>query len=591
MRTRNWRTLALDILQALLSLAITATVLLGDWSLRLGSLQVQSPGLRWSALLLAAVIAGRRIAAVGLDTSRERLRRTVMAHRWGLALTAMLGIAFALRFWGLRFGLPIMAHPDEPDAAGLAIFMLQRGGLDPDWFYYPTLYLYLLLPFFALHFIQLRGNGIVPSLDAVTQFEPGFYVVARSVSATIGALTILPLYRVATEWWVGQKGRRVGLMAATIVTFSFIHVRESHHAVTDALLTFMVTVSLIPIGRVLRRGNPIDYLLAGIAVGLAGASKYSALPMIAVIAAAHLMGRRPSQWFTTRPLVAGLGLGIGFLAGTPYAVLNWTRFIDHMGFLRTIGSNMQDPTARFFHLYGYTLESGFGPFIGAALWAAIAAALYRRRPTELLLAIQCIGFLALITNSEIRIMGRYLLPLLPATALLVSSYAVELLEALRRRTRVSERIVSLGLALTVIVAVFPTARESIQWDHMSAQPDSRAAAYNWAVETLPEGSLVYAEAWIRAVPRGVEFSRQEPVHRWRLAQLQRRGVDVVLYSDEWDRRLAGDEQESARRRSMRQRMVEIARFPGRESGLSGPGLSAYAILPAEPEAAGPPDAQ
>ena len=51
------------------------------------------------------------------------------------------------------------------------------------------------------------------------------------------------------------------LAAATIVTFSTIHVRESKYATTDAATTFWLTIALWLVLRVIRLGRTRDSLL------------------------------------------------------------------------------------------------------------------------------------------------------------------------------------------------------------------------------------------------------------------------------------------------------------------------------------------
>ena len=107
--------------------------------------------------------------------------------------------------------------------------------------------------------------------------EPVFYEVGRTLSGVMGAATVVLIYVLATRLFPGRTGRRGGLVAASILSFSFLHVRESHHAVTDATLTFIVTLALIASVRLMNQGRDRDYLVAGAVVGLAGATKYSAI--------------------------------------------------------------------------------------------------------------------------------------------------------------------------------------------------------------------------------------------------------------------------------------------------------------------------
>ncbi len=54
-------------------------------------------------------------------------------------------IVFACVFWGAFADIdaPFVYHPDEPDVVGRAVTMLVTGDLNPHWFHYPTLPIYL----------------------------------------------------------------------------------------------------------------------------------------------------------------------------------------------------------------------------------------------------------------------------------------------------------------------------------------------------------------------------------------------------------------------------------------------------------------
>ena len=72
---------------------------------------------------------------------------------WGgprVELAAILAGAAALRVVGIAYGRPFpLFSPDEQSIVPRAWKMVHGGGLDPHWFDYPTLLMYLLAPFQA----------------------------------------------------------------------------------------------------------------------------------------------------------------------------------------------------------------------------------------------------------------------------------------------------------------------------------------------------------------------------------------------------------------------------------------------------------
>ena len=67
-----------------------------------------------------------------------------------MALAAIVAGAAALRAVGLGYGLPFpLFSPDEKNIVPRAWGMVHGAGLDPHWFDYPSLLMYLLAPFQA----------------------------------------------------------------------------------------------------------------------------------------------------------------------------------------------------------------------------------------------------------------------------------------------------------------------------------------------------------------------------------------------------------------------------------------------------------
>ena len=161
-------------------------------------------------------------------------------------------------------------------------------------------------------------------------------VSARAIVATAGTITIVVLFSMARR----MGGRTIGLLAALFLAVSILHVRDSHFAMTDVLMTMLSTASLALLLRALdtdasgRMTPNAWFAVAGLVGGLAASTKYSAAALMAGMAAAQLcwLGRfRTSRWRwqTWMPSVAFVtAFLVGFVAGTPYAVLDYRDLHD-----------------------------------------------------------------------------------------------------------------------------------------------------------------------------------------------------------------------------------------------------------------------
>src|SRR5262245_43932342 len=161
---------------------------------------------------------------------RSSFRRRL--DRWGetrlsgavAVLAAIVGVAAALRFVGIQYGLPFgnLLNPDEQSIVSRAWKMVHGGGGDPHWFDYPSLLMYVNAPFQAW------------------QDEPS-YLTARIVAV------VLSLAAVAASWWLGRRAfgtETAGAVAAAIVAVATIQVAYSRMAVTDVPLTLGIAVAL-----------------------------------------------------------------------------------------------------------------------------------------------------------------------------------------------------------------------------------------------------------------------------------------------------------------------------------------------------------
>ena len=101
-------------------------------------------------------------------------------------------------------------------------------------------------------------------------WEP-FFLISRGLSAAAGVGTVFVVYRLARKLW----DEATALVAALFLALTFIHVRDSHFGTTDITMTLLIVVSVSVLLSAHLTGRRHLFALAGLAGGLATATKYN----------------------------------------------------------------------------------------------------------------------------------------------------------------------------------------------------------------------------------------------------------------------------------------------------------------------------
>ena len=414
-------------------------------------------------------------------------------------LFAIVILAAALRFYPIWFGLPFgHARPDETTALGLAAH-IRGGDLNPHFFHWGSLTLYVFAAVHALASALRRAFGLDPALTFAE-----LIVSARAVIAFAGTLTVLVAY---------AMGRRMGtavtgLLAALFLAVAILHVRESHFAMTDALMTFFVTAALAALLEATARslagsGATRWFLLAGAAGGLAASTKYSAAAIVAAMAVAQLLVLERARW---RPLErAGwralalrswlpscaflVAFAVGFVVGTPYAVLDFTQFQSDVRFdiahlSRGHGIDLGRGWA--YHLTR-SLPYGLGVPTFAAAVAGVAFTVRRNSRQALVLWTFAAALYASIGSGQ-TVFFRYVLPLLPPLCLSAAVAVEEVASWLATRALITPSQATLAL---VLIVASPALVNSVWFDIVLSRTDSRVLAAQWLTPRLHTGDTLY----------------------------------------------------------------------------------------------------
>jgi 4-amino-4-deoxy-L-arabinose transferase-like glycosyltransferase len=418
--------------------------------------------------------------------------------RAGLVLALL--VAAMLRFWALPAGVPFAVGVDEPEVMERATRMMRTGDLNPHFFDYPALYIYVQAAASVARFLAGAVRGEWASLAQASTEH--FYVWGRAVTATLGTLSVLVLYRAGLRW-----GGRVALLAAVMLAVMPLHVRESHFTLTDVPVTFFVLVAFLMTLRALERQTTRAFALAGAAAGLAGATKYNGIVAVAMplVACAMSAGVRPSRPFAMMWILLGM-LG-AFLAAAPYTLIDLPTFLDQ--FARLSSEYRQRPhfAEPVWLVYLKHLRIALEWPGSVLVLGGLALGVYRvaagpDRARWVVATVFPLLYFRFISGQNI-IFARYLLPLVPFLSLLAAAAIVWTIGMTRRLElpRPARRAAALLLTL---VAIAPPAYTSIRFDANAAKVWTTELAYEWVRRELPAGAVVWTETRAFLLPATIK---------------------------------------------------------------------------------------
>ncbi|MBI2910494.1 MAG: glycosyltransferase family 39 protein, partial [Chloroflexi bacterium] len=473
-----------------------------------------------------------------------------------------------MRLNGLDWDQGHLFHPDErailmkvwdlhmPWPPDLAVLLdTARSPLNPRWFSYGSFPLYLL-----------KAAGFALSSVSPAFLGPDLRLVGRVISALFDTGTVALLFLLGRRLY----GPLAGLLAATFASLAVLHVQLSHFYAVDVQLTFFIVLSLYAALRWSESGRWYAGLLTGAALGLALATKISALPLVIPVALAAWAAARPNAGrpdaspsatvegaspspaavgaYCNTPLpirwaTAALGLGLALVVAAlvfallqPYAVLDWTRFVADTVEQSEMVRRVRDypytrqyiDTAPFLYQFQQLGQWGLGWPLALLGWAGMAWAGWRaargRRPELLLLAF-ALPY-GLLTGAFAVKFLRYLLPLVPLLCLFGAGLASAVLAWVRgrgsaggspgsptgRRPALPSSLATLArvVACVALAAVLGTTLlYALAFQSIYATPHPAVAMAKWIREHLPRGSLILREHWEEGLPGLGDYPQRE----------------------------------------------------------------------------------
>jgi len=405
-----------------------------------------------------------------------------------LLLIGVLLLALVPRALFISGTSPYPMHEDEALIAVPAARMLKRGELNPHWFKYPSLPIYLTAAGLAAGRVidgdtdSEVGRVGRPYYDRPAVMETARYLFAV-LSVAVFAMVGLLAFKATGEPWLLSLAPLLLLVSDRFLIQSWTYLNVD---IVGALVcTGALAYAFCTRGRtsLLHRA-----LLPGLLTGLAVGSKYY-LGLVGLPFALLLFERehRPQLLKNAGAIVAATILG--FLISTPYALLDSETFVEHLVFEVEHYSEGHaggdgEPGLSQLVYYGGQLHKEFGYGLLAFALIGLVGLVKRDRKSALLLLSFPVALLVFLATQRVHfprnIISIYaVLPILAAYGLSVCV----------KSTRES-KLAHLGPVLVVVALVLTVPHKRIRASY-SIPADSRTRAAEWIEANRPDGSRVY----------------------------------------------------------------------------------------------------
>jgi hypothetical protein len=400
--------------------------------------------------------------------------------------------ALGLRLWSIRYGLPWVYNRDEETHFVPRAVQMFGGSFNPHYFENPPALTYL---FYLVFRIRFSASGFRHAFAA----DPtAAYEIARVLVALISTASVAFVYWAGTRWF----DRRVGLLAGALVAFGFLPAFYGKFALNDAVTLAPVAIAFAMLALAWERGKTLDWALAGAAIGMATAVKYTAGAMLLPLGLAALFWWLKSDRrilpLLRVAVVAGVAFGVAFVVLNPFSVIDFSEFKSQVGGQSaTAGGSAKlgqaDVPGWLYYLWTLTWGLGWLPAVAAIAGAVLAVRANWRRGVVL---IAFPLFMFVFLGAQARYFGRWFLPAYPAIVILAAYAVVRLADLAADRFGAIGRRRAWVLPVLAALVVAQGVASNVRVDSVLAREDTRGLARFWLTHNVPAGAGMVVEPFV-----------------------------------------------------------------------------------------------
>lgn len=319
-----------------------------------------------------------------------------------------------------------------------------------------------------------------------------FYYTGRMIFGVLcGTAAILFIYRVGKRYF----NKATGILAAALLAFNFLHVRDSHYIYFDIPLTLLVLIFFVKAYDFFGKPTRLDYIKLGFLFGLAVSIKYQGallLLPLSLIVINDLYNRSRNKALSHKTAVGDIFFGISASLITMF-ICNPFSFLEFNKFIKSVSGLPYIPAPPAFHLK-VSLINGCGLLLIILGIAGMLWALVKRRREQFILLIYAI-FYYMVMIKATQMAERLMLPLIPIFILFASHAVFSLASVIRRKYSM------FFIVIMSIILAYPSIARIYYSDLLFMKEDTRTQAYKWIKENITKDARVALDATTSGFPR------------------------------------------------------------------------------------------
>lgn len=447
-----------------------------------------------------------------------------------LLVVSVLGAAWLARVDFILKSMPYVGHMDEPYVTFPAIRILQKCDLNPHYFQYPSLPVYLTSASFATGFLWASFKGDVSSLKNIGSVTFPYYTHKRIVFPAKVLLATLSVLTMALAGLIALQiyGRTEPLILSPLIVLvsglflmhSWVYINvDMFGAFFGALTVFAAAYGMNRPGFLFRAVVP------GFLAGLTYACKYNyGVVLVCPLLAVWLSDN--DRKIKMSVLAAGSS-AVAFFIAVPYSLLDQGTFVadvlkqvrhystGHRGFEGLPG------LPQLLHYMNHLVyEYGITLCLLSLIGLGFSLAHHRRQA--------CVVFsfpLALLAFMSLQKVN-FVRNILPLHTFFAVAAAYGWTRSRQASAELLYRWISNRKAADIFATVFLAAvtAATVPWgrvvDNYSVPEDSRNLAITWISKNLPHGSKVQ-------IPEEMIFDARQLLDSYEIAFFTLKGIDQL----------------------------------------------------------------